>query len=104
MSESRIHIDGLRPADVALLKTVASEAAQQAVSQTLTAMGLDPTKPFDAQADMQFLRATRQRCEGAIGKAIITVVALIIVGAIGMFFAGVQSKIPDWVSTAKPHP
>lgn len=91
MSESRIHIDGLKPADVALLKTVASEAATQAVSQTLTAMGLDPTKPFDAQKDMMWLRSTRERCEGTIGKALLTLIGLIVVGAVAVFWSGFKS-------------
>lgn len=94
MSEGRIHIEGLKPADVALLKMVAVEAATQAVTQTLTAMGLDPTKPFDAQKDMMWLRSTRERCEGTIGKALLTVVGLLVVGTVAALWTGVKSFLP----------
>ncbi len=93
MSEGRIHIGDLKPSDVVLLKQVASEAAEQAVNRTLTAMGMDPTKPFDAQADMQFLRATRQRCEGVGGKALLTVIGIMVAGAVAFFWAGFKSSL-----------
>lgn len=95
MSEghSRIHIEGLKPADVALLKDVAEAAAEQAVNKTLIAMGLDPAKPFDAQADMIWLRATRERCEGAAGKAFFTVVSLLVVAVVAAFWAGFKTYL-----------
>jgi len=91
--DSRIHIEGLMPTDVALLKSVASEAAQQAVTQTLIAMGLDPAKPFDAQKDMMWVRSTRERCEGTIGKAVLTVIGLLVVGAVTAFWAGFKALV-----------
>lgn len=100
MSDSRIHIEGLKPADVALLKMVAVEAASQAVTQTLTAMGMDPSKPFDAQKDMMWLRSTRERCEGTIGKALLTVIGLVIVGSVAAFWAGFKA----FVTGGSPHP
>lgn len=93
MSDSRIHIDGLKPADVALLKQVASEAATQAVTQTLTAMGLDPNKPFDAQKDMLWLRSTRERCEGISAKAILTVIGLLVAAGLAAFWAGFKTYL-----------
>ena len=90
---SRIHIEGLKPADVAMLKSVADEAAQQAVNKTLTAMGLDPSQPFEAQADMLWVRATRERCEGAIGKATITIIGLIVAGAATAFWVGFKAAL-----------
>lgn len=90
---SRIHIDGLKPADIALLKQVASEAAELAVHQTLIAMGLDPEKPFDAQKDMMWLRATRERCEGAAGKAMLTIIALMVTGAAGALWLGLKAMV-----------
>jgi hypothetical protein len=51
-------------------------------------MGLDPSEPFHAQKDMQWLRATRERCEGAAGKAILTIIGMLVVSALAAFWAG----------------
>lgn len=93
MSDGRIHIDGLKPADVALLKSVAAEAAELAVKKTFIAMGINPDNPLEAQADMQFLRATRQRCEGTEGKAIITAVGFFVISALGVFWTGFKALL-----------
>lgn len=94
MSDSRIHIDGLKPTDVALLKTVASEAAEQAVTKTLVAMGFDPSRPFEAQKDAQWIRATRERCEGTVGKAVLTIVGLLVLGGCTALWAGFKAMLP----------
>jgi hypothetical protein len=90
--EGRIRA-GLQPTDVALLKQVADEAAQQAVHKTLTAMGLDPTKPFDAQADMQFLRSTRERCEKGGWQAFLIIMGLTVAGAATMMWQGFKAAV-----------
>lgn len=67
---------------------VAAEAARQAVVEavpaairaTLIQMGFDPEHPLKAQQDAQWVRSTRERCEGVGGKALLTVVALIAAG------------------------
>jgi hypothetical protein len=84
------HIAGLKPTDVALLKSVAEEAAERAVKKTFVAMGLDPEKPLTAQADMAFLRATRKRCEGVAGKIIITLVGLAVAGSVSVSIVGLK--------------
>lgn len=101
--DSRIHIEGLKPADIALLKAVAIEAAEQAVTQTLSKMGLDPSEPFDAQKDMMWLRATRERCEGAGAKALAASIGLLVVTAATMLWHGFTAQLPKWPPGA-PHP
>lgn len=86
MSESRIHIDGLKPADVALLKSVASEAAELAVNKTFIAMGLDPSRPIEAQADMQWVRSTRQRSTSIWDKVVLTIVGVVSIAATSAFW------------------
>jgi hypothetical protein len=97
-AESRINIGALKPGDVALLRDVAEAAAEKAVNKTLIAMGLDPSEPLKAQrdfnflgdlvhddelaADMSWLRRSRQRSEGIVGKAITTAVGLAVLGAL----------------------
>src|SRR5262245_2233874 len=96
--EGRINIGDLKPGDVALLRDVAEAAAEKAVNKTFIAMGLDPSEPLKAQrdfnflrdlvhdkelaADMSWLRRSRQRSEGIVGKAITTAVGLAVLGAL----------------------
>lgn len=91
VSDSRIQIEGLRPSDVALLKQVAAEAAEQSVAKTLTALGIDPAKPFDAQQDMMWLRSTRERCESVGFKAVLTLIGIIVLGAATAFWVGLKA-------------
>jgi hypothetical protein len=91
--DGRIHIGDLRPADIALIKSVASVAAAHAVRDTLTALGIDPSEPFAAQADMVWLRTTRTRCETAAGKAILAIIGLIVAGAAGAFWIGFKASV-----------
>ena len=102
--ESRIVLGDLKPGDVALLRDIAEAAAEKAVSKTFIAMGLDPEEPLKAQrdfnflrdlvhdkeldADMQWLRRSRQRSEGLIGKAMATAIGLAVVGAVGFLWDG----------------
>jgi hypothetical protein len=102
MTEGRIHIDGLKPADVALLKQVASEAAELAVVKTFIAMGIDATKPLDAQADMLFLRSTRQRCESIGFKAVLTMMGLVMAGAAGLIWVGFKTSMKSSLPFALP--
>src|ERR1700742_798657 len=98
MSEqSRSFIGDLKPGDVALLRDVAEAAAEKAVNKTFIAMGLDPSEPLKAQrdfnflrdlvhddeltADMNWLRRSRVRSEGIIGKVITTAFGLAVIGA-----------------------
>lgn len=52
----RIHIEGLSPGDVALLRDIAEEASDKSVKKLLTAMGMDTSNPLKSQAVFAFLR------------------------------------------------
>lgn len=90
-AEERIHIEGLTPTHVALMTRVAEEAADKAVAKTFTMMGMDPRDTRAAQADMVWLRSTRQRCEGVEGKAMLTLVGLLVMGVASTFWLGLKS-------------
>lgn len=100
--DGRIHIGDLRPADIALIKSVASVAAAHAVKDTLTALGIDPSEPFAAQADMIWLRSTRVRCEAAAGKVILAIIGLIVAGAAGAFWIGFKASLKAMLPFALP--
>jgi hypothetical protein len=104
-----LYVQGLKPSDVALLQQVATEAANQAVTSTFTRMGLDPAEPLVSQAifaklremaqdeelpaDFDWTRRTRTRMEGMLGKALLTAVALAVVGAAHTAWAGVKALL-----------
>ncbi|MDP2410339.1 MAG: hypothetical protein Q8M26_08640 [Pseudolabrys sp.] len=112
--ESRIHIGDLKPGDVALLRDVAESAAEKAVAKTFIAMGLDPAEPIKAQrdfsflrdlvhdkdleADMSWLRRSRKRSEGIVGKVITTAVGLAVLGtlhAIWEYARTLAARLPN---------
>ena len=70
------------------VRAIANEAAELAVDKLLVRLGIDPVHPLDAQADMQFLRSTRKRCEQAGLRAAMMMIALIIGGAVATFWKG----------------
>jgi len=78
------------------IRRIADEAAERAarkvvsiaVRETLVSIGFDPSHPLEAQADAQFLRSTRQRCEQAGSKAAMLMVALIVGGVLTTFWKG----------------
>jgi hypothetical protein len=108
--EDRIRIGDLSPGDVALLKDVAEAAAERAVKKCFVAMGLDPSDPIKAQEDfgimryvgdkirdpdfkedLNFLRRTRVRSEGVIGKALATAIGLSVLGAAHAMWEGLKT-------------
>lgn len=112
MSENRIHLGNLGPGDVALLKQVAEEAAERAVHRTFMAMGMDLDDPLRSQrdfailrdfsekvsdseyrADLMWVRQTRTRMDGMLGKAVLTAVGIAVVGAAHTIYAGAMSII-----------
>lgn len=110
--ENRIHLGNLGPGDVALLKQVAEEAADKAVHRTFMAMGMDLSDPIGSQrdfailrrlsesvqdpeytADMAWVRKTRARWDGVLGKAILTAVVIAVGGALHTFWAGAKALV-----------
>ena len=85
------------PTSVALLQRVAEEAAERAVKKTFLVMGVDPENPMASQADFVFLRATRERCQGASGKMI----AAVLVVAVGMVASALVVGVRVMLMTGK---
>lgn len=93
VAESRVHIDGLTSAHVALLKQVSDEAAEKAVRRFALTMGLDPDEPLETQSDLAWVRATRKRDEKIWSKIVLVIVGVLAVGATSAFWLGFQSLI-----------
>lgn len=96
MSDSRIHVGDLKPGDIALIKDVAEQAAELAVKRTFIKLGLDPDKPIEAQADMQWVRATRTRSSGIWDKVVLTIVGVVSIAATSAFW--------NLIGKGPPHP
>lgn len=96
MRDQDAHI-GSEHLSVSLLTRVAEEAAERAVKKTFVAMGIDTEEPMEAQADMAFLRSTRQRCNSINGRIIFAVIASVIALLLSATGAGI-------VSMLHPHP
>lgn len=112
MPEDRILLGSLGPGDIALLKQVADEAAIRAVERMFTAMGLDYNDPIQSQRsfailrdfsekliedeyreDMYWVRQTRTRMNGIIGKGVLTAIGIVIAGAVHTLYVGAMTLL-----------
>lgn len=108
--ETRIHIDGLSLAEVALLRQVSTEAADKAVAKGMLVLGFDIRDPLAAQDQMAMLRRqvvrmddeevqldrdwvrrTRVRSEGVMGKIMFTAIGIAVMGAAHAMWTGAIS-------------
>jgi hypothetical protein len=105
---NRIHISGLGPGDVALLKNIAVEAAEQTTRTWLLKMGLNPDQPIIAQenfvalrqlatpetrTDLEFLRRWRPRLEGMPGKVLGAAITIGVLGAAQVTWANIKMAL-----------
>jgi len=72
------------------VRRIASEAASQAVLETLTRLGLDAGEPLEVQRDMQHLRTWRTSVEQVQSKGVLTIVGLAASGFIALLVVGVK--------------
>lgn len=70
------------------LKKVVSEA----VSDTLTRLGIEVDDPLKVQRDLQFLRRWRESSETVTLKSIMTAVTLIVTGVLGLIYMKLQGQ------------
>lgn len=110
VQEDRIKIGSLSPGDAALLKNLAEESAEKAVNKLFVAMGLDPKDPIGSQEDfalmrymgdkmrdaeykedMNWVRRSRKRSEGIVGKILATALGLAVLGGAHAMWTGVQT-------------
>lgn len=104
------HIGGLDAGTLALLKDVAEATAEKTVKSFATMVGIDHHNPIEAQrsfgalrkladkfddeeylADQEWLRRTRLRLEGGFGKAMLTAIAVSVVGAAHALWSGITT-------------
>lgn len=95
--------------DVALLERIAQRAADKAVADTLTRLGIDPSDPISAQhdfaalrevrklvesreyqADLMHLRTWRKSMEGIRTKGVVTIIGLVVTGLAAAVWIGLK--------------
>ena len=76
----------------ALMKQIAQDAANQAVSRTLLTYGIDPEFPVEFQKDMAHLREWRQRMEKVQEKSLMMVITLVILFFGSAVLVGLKAK------------
>lgn len=108
----RIRIGQLSPGDTALLRDLAEAAAEKAVHKVFVTMGLDPANPIKAQEDfsvmryvgdkirdpafkddLAWVRRSRLRGEGIVGKAMATAVGIAVLGGAHAIWSGLKGIV-----------
>lgn len=65
-------------------------AAQEAVKQTLTSIGVEHGSPIEMQKDFQHLRDWRESVETVKRKSLIAIATILITGLLGAAWAGIK--------------
>ncbi|MEH6345002.1 MAG: hypothetical protein V7785_07955 [Bermanella sp.] len=74
--------------------TKAIEAsAEKGVGKALISLGVDVGNPLEVQKDLAFVRRQRQASEQVTKLARRTIISLVIVGSLGVFWAGLKDAI-----------
>jgi len=71
---------------------------RQAVTETLTTMGIDAANPIEVQMDMAHLRASRKGSETTRALVKKTAVPIIVVGIIAAVWGGFSDAIIELLS------
>ena len=71
------------------------ELIRQAVTETLTTMGIDAANPIEVQMDMAHLRASRKGSETTKALVKKTAVPIIVMGVLAAVWTGFGDAISD---------
>ena len=74
------------------ITNIAEAVSEKVVLTSLARIGLDLTNPYEVQQDMAYIRKWRQQMETMASKALITVLGLIVIGAVAFFWDGLTAS------------
>ncbi|MER9524066.1 hypothetical protein NKI96_10820 [Mesorhizobium sp. M0292] len=77
----------------AQIHEIARQAAREAVKETFLTLGLDLTKPLEAQADMLFLRSTRESSETIKKQGLMVAAGAITLAILGLIWASIKGHL-----------
>lgn len=75
-----------------LVKSVADEAATEAVRRTLLTLGIDSTNPIETQADMAHLRQWRKSLSAVKRQGLLTTMGIVVSGILALIWVEFTSK------------
>jgi len=81
------------PPTITLTTEQLEKAVEQGVFNALIHLGLDAKKPIDIQRDFQFLRDLRKSTESVKGKALVTIVGILIAGGVAVIWLGFKTLL-----------
>ena len=84
---------GVEPRTAHLSSEELEQAVEQGVVNALIRLGLDASKPMDLQRDFQFLRDLRKSTESVKGKAIVTIVGILVAGGVAVVWLGIKAMV-----------
>lgn len=65
---------------------------QEAVKETLVTLGIPADDPIEVQKDMQHLRAWRESVQTVKRQAVLTAIAVVITGALGLVWVTIKGN------------
>jgi hypothetical protein len=77
----------------ALITDVAAKAAQTAVKETLTKLGVDHDDPLEMQADFRWVRDFRKTSAEMRNKSLLALIGILVTGSAAAFWLGLKSQI-----------
>jgi len=75
---------------ITLTETQVRDIVRDSVHETLVGLGMSPSDPHEMQKDFNHLRDTRLAVEMIKRRSIVTLVGILITGAVALLWLGVQ--------------
>ncbi len=76
-----------------ITKDEIEQVVEATVDAILTRLGVDTEDPIELQRDMQFVRDWRKSTEAVKGKALVTIISVLVCGTAGALFLGVKTLL-----------
>lgn len=92
--ESRVFLGNtLTPGDLAQVRDIVDATVTHGVNEKLLVLGIDITRPTEVQADMIWIRSSRERCERIGWQIIVICVGILLTGALAAFWIGFKVSL-----------
>lgn len=83
----------LTPGDLAQIRDIIDVSVTHGINERLLVLGIDLASPRNVQADMIWVRSSRERCERIGWQIIVIGVGLLLTGAFAAFWIGFKVSI-----------
>jgi hypothetical protein len=83
---------------VRVSESTSKRAAEAAVLETLTKLGIDHTDPLEMQADFRWVRDFRRSSTDLRSKSILILLGILITGSVAAFWIGLKWEITQFLA------